>query len=76
VAGIPYIRYQAGLVTEGWEDNDWIELANITSEQASSFASENYWKNRRFTHEFFMACPCVGRGWETAQILVPIDHSK
>jgi len=56
--------------------NDWIELASITSEQANSFASENYWKNWRFKHELFMACPCLGRGWETAQIRVPIDHSK
>lgn len=72
MAGIHFIRYQEGFI-EGWED---IALANITSEQANSFASENYWKNWRFKHELFMACPCLGRGWETAQIRVPIDHSK
>jgi len=56
--------------------NVWIEMASITSEQVNSFASENYWKNWRFKCELFMACPCLGRGWETAQIRVPIDHSK
>jgi len=55
---------------------DWIALVNITSEEANSFASENYWKNWRFKHELFMACPCLGRDWEPAQIHVPIDHSK
>lgn len=66
MAGIHFIRYEEGPVTEGWEDNDWIELASITSEQANSFASENYWMNWRFKCELFMAWPCVVRGWETA----------
>ena len=72
-------------VVSGWDPlyiigygrhNDWIELASITSEQASSFASENYWNNQRFKHELFMAFPCMGRCRETVQIRVPIDHSK
>jgi hypothetical protein len=67
VAGIHFIRYEEGPVTEGWEDiMIGLNLASITKEQANSFASENYWMNLRFKCELFMAWPCVVRGWETA----------
>jgi len=63
----PFYKISGGTGHRGLgRHNDWIELANITSEPVNSFASENYWMNWRFKCELFMAWPCVVRGWETA----------